>query len=229
MESDSEKLKSYRKKYGYSQVEFAQALGVTQATIAMLESGTRAISDKFKFKFLQAFKTDFDTMLVDFSRMTPEDLLNSPSVQKNNVSTPIPFYSAKASAGKGWRLSDYSDFDVLYFDTRWLKNVLGINPEHASLIHAKGDSMDSGQNKPDDIKSGDLLMVDDSAQEIINNKIFVIELNKDQLVVKRVVKEFNGTVLLLSNNPNYPARAITEADEARIIGRVVWNGSKENI
>ena len=107
-----------------------------------------------------------------------------------------------------------------------MKNIIGVKPEHASIIQAVGDSMDGGNNP---IKNGDLLLIDDSVKDIINEKIFVIQLNKSELVVKRVVKEWDGTVKLISNNSKYKDRILREGEQAEIIGRVVWNGSKENV
>ena len=114
----------------------------------------------------------------------------------------------------------YSEKDVIHFDKRWLQAVVGHNPENLSLIRAEGDSMIP------DIQDGDLLMVDDSVKEVIPNKVFVI-MQDNQYRVKKLKTEFNGEVLIISNNPVYPVEVMNK--ETAIIGQVVWNGSKESL
>jgi phage repressor protein C with HTH and peptisase S24 domain len=53
------------------------------------------------------------------------------------------------------------------------------------------------------------------------------------LIVKRLVKKLGGTLIIISDNPKYPEE-IYKPDqdkelEIKVIGKVVWNGSKENI
>ena len=90
--------------------------------------------------------------------------------------------------------------------------------------------MDSGWNQPDDIKDGDLLMVDTS-QTTGNNQIFVIMVNNSELRVKKLFKR--GEALYISSNNSKYKEEVYYPDntdfEVKVIGRVVWNGSKENI
>lgn len=247
MQSDAEKIKYFRKNLGLNQTQFAESLGISQAAIANIENKSRNVSPAIALALLKKYGWDFEEDKVEdilAERETglgiqPDTKSKKPEYygfkkeeqgyECNFNVIPIPFYLVKAAAGNGETLSDYPEKDVIYFDARWLKNIIGINAKHATIIQAKGDSMDSGQNKIDDIKDGDLLMVDDSVKEIINNKIFVIRLSESELVVKRVFQEFDGTISLISNNPKYADRVISECDSAVIIGKVVWNGSKENI
>ena len=76
-------------------------------------------------------------------------------------------------------------------------------------------------------KDGDLLMVDESYKEPIHNQVFVVNIGNNDLVVKRINRTWDGRIMLDSNNPAYPS--ITPEEGATIIGRVVWNGSKENV
>jgi len=218
MATDSEKLKAFRKEKGLSQAALASILGIQQASIAQYESEARPITSSFKLAFLKAYGIDWDTQTASGETFQYEHL----NKFYDNI-IPIPFYSAKASAGLGETLPDYPESEVMYFDIRWLKNILGVRPEHLSIIQAKGDSME------DAIKNGDLLLVDDSIKDIINDKVFVIRLNKNELVVKKVIKDWDGTVRLVSNNPKYQDRILKESENAEIIGRVVHNVSKENV
>lgn len=202
------KLKEFRTSIGLNQTNFANKLGVSQAAIANIESGNRDVSKALLIKIKEIYN-------VDLLSLNNKSL----SIDSNNVIA-IPFYSAKAAAGRGTELSDYPEKDVIYFDRRWLQAVVGHKPECLSLIRAEGDSMLPM------IQDGDLLMVDDSIKEIIPNKTFVIQ-QEGQLRVKRLKTEFNGDVLILSNNTQYPTEIMNK--ETVIIGQVVWNGSKEYV
>lgn len=218
-----------------SQVDMAKALNKQQVNISHIESGRKLKLDPETIKILHE---EFNVLpdWIQFGRGYPtemdkveaEEAKSNQYCKSENLVT-IPFYHVKAAAGEGETLPDISEEDFLFFDKRWLNNVIGINSEHAAILMTEGDSMDSGLNKSSDIKNKDLLMIDTSCTEIVNGKTFVIQLKNRELVVKTVVKEFNGTVMLLSNNPHYAPRAITEEDEAKIIGKVVWNGSKDTI
>ena len=153
-------------------------------------------------------------------------------VPKNDNIVALSFYNAQAAAGEGERVNDILEENYLYFDKRWLKNILGVNPSNLVIIQAKGDSMDSGLNQTDDIKDGDLLMIDKSQKEG-NNKIFVFRNQDNELRVKKLRWNINGNVEIISKNPKYPVECLSNdnfsTSYGEIIGRVVWNGSKENV
>lgn len=207
------KLKDFRKTLGLNQTDFALSLGITQATIANMESGNREVSKPVLLKIKEVYNVD----LLSFGEVKKHP------IESNNVIT-IPFYTTKAAAGYGEALPDYPETDVIYFDARWLKNILGVNPANVAFIQAKGDSMDGGKHP---IKDKDLLMIDESYKEPIQNQIFVINLGNNELVVKRVNCTWDGKIMLESNNPAY--EPFLAPPEASIIGKVVWNGSKETV
>lgn len=215
---DSDKLKNFRDKQGISQQALADKLGIKQTQVSMIEKGTREASSGFKLAFLKAYGIDWDTQIASAETIAYENIK-----EENNV-VAVPFYSAKAAAGSGEALPDYPEKDVMYFDRRWLKNVLRVNPANLSIIQAKGNSMDGGLYP---IKDGDLLMVDESVKEPINKQVFVVQVDDIDLVVKRTDVEWDGTIKLCSNNLDYGE--VIPTNTATIIGRVVWNGSKEYV
>lgn len=210
MSTDSERLRTLRKQLKLTQKQFAEKCGVHQQLIAMIENGTRRITPAFELGFLKHFGYDFKT-----EQQIPkvQSLADS-----HSYIVPVPFYSAKAAAGAGVELPSYPEKDVIYFDKRLLQNVLGINQENAAFITAKGDSM------LPIINDGDLLLVDSSVQDIINGKVFVVKDGND-LRVKRLKQEWNGDIYLISDNEKYPPEKVNHP--INIIGRVVWNGTKE--
>lgn len=223
MLNDGEKLKRIRETLKLSQAKLAEQLGVQQTVVAMVEKGSRKAASSLKLNLLKVFNIDFDNY------NEKQQILNINQPYSNAV--PIPFYNVGASAGAGTWLMDEPEPETLYFDLRWLKNVLKVNPSHLNCIFASGDSMDSGFTNANSIKDGDLLLVDTSNTSG-NNGIFVIRINNTELRVKRLVKKLDGSLMIISDNPKYPEE-IYKPNESNyvveVLGKVVWNGSKENV
>lgn len=229
---DNSKFKRLRNMLGYTQAIFAEKVESSQQIIAMIENNKRAVPSSIREAFYRNFKISYDEAIDCETAEELNTALNTKIITEatmnNNQVAAIRFYpDAQAAAGAGIYLPESSSEEMLYFDRRWLENTLGVKPENAIMIRARGNSMDSGLNRIDDIRDGDLLLVDISVKDVINNRIFVLQQGND-LRVKRLKKEFNGTVYLLSNNEKeYPPELATQ--EGSIIGRVVWNGSKGNV
>lgn len=212
MSTDKEKLKRFMAQYNLKQSQLANKINIKQQVISRLlnddkqEEATAAL----KYGLLKYYQYDIES----------DSYINRTENSTYTETVAIPFYSAKAAAGKGYENVDYPEKDVLFFDRRWLENVLNVHPENLSIVQAEGDSM------LPDIYNGDLLLVDNSIINIINNKTFVIR-QENQLRVKKLKKELDGSIWIISNNPNYPAECMDK--ETIILGRVIWNGSKENV
>ena len=210
------KLKLFREERKLTQDKLAQELGVSKSLISSIESGERNLS----LKVLDKIQEVYNVNLYSSANTTLPDNIIS-----------IPFYNIPASAGIGTLLSDEPEQEIMYFDKKFLQHILKrdtFNTIH--IIYAQGDSMDSGWNQPDDIKDGDLLMIDTS-QTTGNNQIFVILVNNRELRVKRLAKRAD-TLYITSNNSNYKEEIYRPDDsdiEVKVIGKVVWNGSKESV
>lgn len=208
-ESDLElntRFLKFRAEQELTQEQLAKKLEVSKGLIAAIEQNQRAVSMKMINKIKEIFGVDL--FQSDDTTKLPTNIIS------------IPFYQVKAAAGEGSDIPEYAEKDVIHFDKRWLQAVVGHNPEHLSLIIAKGDSM------LPDIQDGDLLMVDDSIKEVIPNKTFVIK-QDDKYRVKKLKAELNGDIQIISNNPNYKTETMNR--ETEIIGQVIWNGSKESV
>ena len=214
------KLRNFRKSLKLNQVKFAETLGFSQGTIANMESGKREVSKPVLLKIKEIYNVD----LMSFGEVKEK------TIETSNV-VAIPFYNIGATAGSGTYLDNEPEKEQMYFDKRYLKQILKRNTfDNLHVIYAKGDSMDSGWNQPDDIKDGDLLMVDTS-QKTGNNQIFVINLNNELRV--KLLKTQGDDLLIISKNKKYNTEHYTfenlEHNKIDIVGRVVWNGSKENV
>lgn len=206
-----QQLKILRKELNLNQKDFASKLDCTQATIANMESGARAVSQPILQKIKEVYNID----------LVSEVYKNQTEEKENNNIVKIPFYSAvKAAAGSGSEIPNYPEQESMTFDRRWLKTILGVNEKNVALINVEGDSMFPL------INDGDLLMFDFTVKDVVNNKVFIIE-DEDKLRVKRLKQDFNGDIYLISDNKQYPPEKVTHS--LNIVGKVVWNGSKENV
>lgn len=58
--TDAQKLKDFRKNKNLTQQQLADVLGLSQQTIAMVESGKRKAPDSLKLTILRKYKIDLD-------------------------------------------------------------------------------------------------------------------------------------------------------------------------
>jgi phage repressor protein C with HTH and peptisase S24 domain len=124
-----------------------------------------------------------------------------------------------AAAGSGDPSPRPATTQFIGFRSDWIHDVLHIDPQLVVLEVAIGDSMAPG------IGDGDLLLVDTTTPKIVDFGIYVIEVRKERLV-KRVQRKFDGSLILISDNPVYQPEEISAklASEVTVIGRVVWRG-----
>ncbi|AMN76844.1 LexA family protein [Pseudomonas azotoformans] len=116
----------------------------------------------------------------------------------------LPFCSFQVPAGFPSPAADHIERHIS------LDEVLNIRAPHVYLITITGDSMQGAG-----IFEGDIGIVDRSI-EPVHGHLVVAALNNEP-ICKRLCKRGNE-VILLSENPKYPARYILEGDELSIWG-----------
>lgn len=126
----------------------------------------------------------------------------------------VPRLAIGASAGPGAEVAGEVAFDTIRFSFRWLR-AMGLQPDQLSTIVVSGDSMEPT------LRHGDEILVDRKARSL-RDGIHVVRLG-DSLLVKRLDTGRPGKIVLISDNPAYPAVECA-APEVELIGRVVWKG-----
>lgn len=128
----------------------------------------------------------------------------------------VPRYEIAASAGGGAVVQSEQIVDYLTFKAEWLRMSLGLSPAQAAVISVVGDSMEPY------LSDGDLILVDTSVTRIENDSIYVIQ-SGDSLLVKRIQRKLDGTVIVKSDNERYEPEVFRgEATELlRVVGRLV--------
>ena len=173
--------------------------------------------------------------LVDIARVTNvtldwlatgEGLMRPGQMQRMEMSAgapegfvTVPKLDIRPSAGPGsLTIHHESEPDILAFREDWLRRI-GVSPKFARLMVAKGDSM------TDTIADGDLMIVDVSIREIVEEAIYVLVYG-GLVRLKRIQMLRSGILLLKSDNPRYETETVPLAEQPELIieGRVRWAG-----
>ncbi|HTN32188.1 MAG TPA: helix-turn-helix transcriptional regulator [Pseudomonas sp.] len=130
----------------------------------------------------------------------------------------IPLYDARCSAGQGAWNEHCCVLAKLAF-TRYSLRRKGLEPSNLSAVRVTGDSMEPL------LSDGDTIMLDHSRNALEGEGVYVILLD-DHLYAKRLQRQFDGSVSIISQNKEYQAMTVPKErlDELQIIGRAVWSG-----
>ncbi len=128
-------------------------------------------------------------------------------------------YDIRIAAGHGVEVVEEQVATAMPFPRGYLERTLRARPEDVAIGEAIGDS-----NEPT-ISNGDLLLIHLRQRQIADGSMFVVRLG-NELVVKRVQREIDGSLSLLSDNKAYQPRRLTqaEADQVDVIGKLIWSG-----
>ncbi|KZC80504.1 transcriptional regulator [Neisseria flavescens] len=195
--------------------EFADAIGEKVSRINDVLSGKQRPPFDIVEKILTTFDVDARWLITgkNNSRIEPADIRNySESLDYDYV----PMFDVEVSAGNGAAAYGVTDPAMhLAFRKDWLKSR-GLFAKDLNCVVARGDSMEPT------INSKDTLLVDTSKNNPRDGQIYVIR-SGDTLWVKRIQKQLDGSLLLISDNDTYPPMSLTLADhpDIQVIGQVV--------
>lgn len=130
----------------------------------------------------------------------------------------VPLYDARCSAGSGaW--NERSRVLVNLSFTRYSLRKKGLNPADLACLRVDGDSM-AGL-----LEDGATVMIDQSRNTLEGEGVYVVLLD-DHLYAKRLQRDFDGSVRVISHNREYREIVVPKdrLNELQIIGRAVWNG-----
>ena len=128
----------------------------------------------------------------------------------------IPMFDVEVSAGNGAHAyGALAPITRLAFRNDWLHSR-GLCHKDLNCVLARGDSMEPT------IGNHDTLLVDTSKSNPRDGYIYVIR-SGDTLWVKRIQKQIDGSLLLISDNSAYPPMPLKLEDhpDVEVIGQVV--------
>lgn len=222
-----DRIKRAREERGWNQQRLADAVGVSRSAVSQWESGET-----------KGLKPDNLIAVAEVLRVTVPWLVRGEQIDTPAPATFIPaktggddnalivhVMDAAASMGTG-RLQPEHDSVVgqISLSNTWVRRHLTItSPANLAVLSAYGDSM------APTFSDGDILLVDTGVTEIKLDAVYVLA-RREELFIKRVQRRIDGAFVIKSDNPLYDAYVVqdVEAEQLRILGRVVWawNGKR---
>ena len=204
------RLKEERERLGYTQPAFAELAGTTKKSQIDYEKD----STQPKASYLANIAViGADILYI----VTGIRLLEQKKEQKSDFLDEfdlVNVYDVAISAGHGSICAgDAQPVSRLAFRKDWL-NKNGLHAKDLLIVYAMGDSMIPT------IQDKEKLLVNSADKELTDGFIYVIR-NQENYWVKRVQRQFDGSLLLISDNKMYPPMqlALNEANDVEIIGR----------
>lgn len=210
---------------GLSVSKFSEKTGISRATLYKWLDGATEPSIDSVAKMSSALDIDAGWLITGEGGdpTTPSDenatLTNAQQFSIHTSSyTLVPFYDVSGAAGPGTYNEEPTMNTSLAFQTDWIRSELGVNEKDLIVVKAQGYSM-----RPV-IDDRDVLLVNKGVQQFADDAIYLLNM-EGVLRVKRLVARFDGSLDVISDNPQFPSERIAR-DEAHIIGRVVWIGKR---
>lgn len=202
-------------RHGLSQEAFGAKydIGNQGAVWQCLNGKGMPISMKAAIGFAKGIGCD----IADFSPRLAAEAAAVASVSPQEPSeecVPIRHMAVKFSNGHGRAVFDEEENPSLYFRPEFIRK-LGMSVKNAVLVDADGDS-----NYPT-IHSGSVVLVDRGFTEISNGKLYAFRCGSE-LLIKKLTRLPDGSILAISENPSYEPRIYTEDEDFEIIGRTRW-------
>ena len=134
--------------------------------------------------------------------------------------TRVPLLDVYGSCGGGSNLDDANKIvEAIDFYTPFLRSLPGVSgvSDRFELIHSTGDSMEPT------IRRHAICLVDRRQNTINDDGVYCIQ-TENQIFIKRILRNFDGSITMISDNPQYPPAQVPRAllDNATVIGRVVY-------
>jgi phage repressor protein C with HTH and peptisase S24 domain len=212
---DAGRLKERMQATGMSQSELARRVGVSQASIQKLTTGSA-----YGSKHLHRIARELGTTPAYLSGETDdpsEGALPAPKAQdiaEQLDAVLVPQVEIGLSMGGGSALEDWPVTQMVPMSRSWLQSLTVSSPEHLFIARGEGDSM------MPTLLDGDLAIIDRAqATPKQQDRIWALSYGGWGMI-KRLRSLPDGSLQINSDNPAVSS-IIAYEGEAQIIGRVV--------
>lgn len=194
--------------------ELANLSGIHETQLYKYIKGANAPSISAAVALAGAAGASLDWLLL--GKPSPDAAWAAPL--DNETYAFIPLYDARCSAGHGAWNERAKVLTNLAF-TRYSLRKKGLKPDNLACLRNDGDSMVGL------IEDDDTVMIDLSRDSLEGEGVYVILLD-DHLYAKRLQRQFDGSVHIISENKAYNLMVVPKGltEGLQIVGRVVWAG-----
>lgn len=211
-----QRLREERERLGYTQPAFAELAGTTKKSQIDYEKDLTQPKAGYLASIADA-GADINYIVTGISERSPK----SNPVDYIDSFTVVPVYDeVLISAGHGSVLcAENKPSSYMAFRNDWIRSR-GFFAKDLKVFITRGDSMDPT------ISDKEPILVNTAEKDPQDGHIYVIR-SGEMTWVKRIQRQIDGSLLLLSDNKLYPPMSIKldEASDVEIIGKVV-NSSK---
>jgi phage repressor protein C with HTH and peptisase S24 domain len=219
-----------------TQGELADKASTTYASIGRIERGQQVPGTAMIMNLANALNVPVGALMKDmvddtavFVRSDPSGLeiqtpdiyasipyANRPHGDISGETVHLPHYKINVAAGGGMLVDEPVINEELPFKMGWLRNRLRTSIDNLFLVDVWGDSMEPT------LYEGDTVLIDKSKVHLKTGGLYVFR-DDGMLYVKRVEKQVDGRVLIISDNQRYkPYYFDPDVGENKVFGRVVW-------
>lgn len=214
-------IKTIMKEHNLSRREFAKSIGASAQSVAFWEQGQFVPTTKYVSAICERYNVPPKAFI---SGGKESDSLSLTITQEDGT-VAIPRFNAYGSCGSGVSNASEQMIGLVYVSMQWLQaKCPTIRSKSLEVITASGDSM------APTIKNLDFLFIDRSETEVHGDGIYAVIYGGD-VFVKRVQRQPDGGMLLISDNTKYPPILITpdQIENVKIAGKCKIHCSAEEI
>jgi SOS-response transcriptional repressor LexA len=209
---------------GMSQVQFAKAAAVSDATVNKWLSDQREPSATSIARIAHALNLTTEFLLTGKER-TPV-----PTVIDKDA-RPVPLVGAAAAGEPLMKIRELKDVEWTHFGATLLRRIYGSMPdsERAVMLEIEGDSMEP------DLVNGGLVLLDRgprgrgiSIEELKPDAVYAVRFPDSDGVTLKKVSRTDDSLVIEARNPDrkrHPTKIIRMEDREVprvVLGRVVW-------
>lgn len=222
--------------------QLAIRTGLNRTAIGFVLSGqTKTLKSTNALKIADALGIRFEWLVDGDGDMTDDrsyefesaarsvGKINEPSFDASSYTNTasIRQLDVRASMGTGADLQEHVEVvRMMQVNLADLRRVLPTftSPQNLVIITGLGDSMKGT------FRDGDPIIVDTGVKEVTVDGVYVLEREGSELFIKRVQRQLDGSLMMISDNSRYPPQHISEESrrQFKVVGRAlgVWNFEK---
>ena len=201
---------------GKTQETLAREVGVSRQAITAWASGKTPTYENLK-RLAQALDVSVSCLMGEETASYQVTSIDSP---RGEGLVRVPVLAAEASCGCGFENDDQADAIVgaIDFEPAFLHSLPGLTATgKLHIVHATGDSMEPT------IPARSICLIDGNQSSIRGDGIYCLVVDGEAFI-KRIQKNIDRTLTLISDNPHYPPQRISRDALSSIViqGRVVY-------